>query len=191
MTKNLNSTSATCDSSPFSDKLVKKFEENCSIQKKGKYITPKHIFLSDILEEITFDNHSKKHILNKDCFYMKNLPNLTFVDFTKRIFKYLKPESSTIIISLIYIDMFLNIDREKMFLTENNIFKVYLSSIVLAIKYNEDDFDENDYFAKVGGITLPELNVLEREFVKIINYKLFVNDEVYKNYEDNFIDYNK
>ena len=99
---------------------------------------------------------------------MRNLPNLIFSEFVKRIFKYLKPESSTIIISLIYIDIFLNVDKENLFLTENNIYKIYLAAIILAIKYNEDYIDDNQYFSKVGGVSLTEINTLEREFLKTL-----------------------
>jgi len=191
MPKNLklDSNSATCESSP---NLSHKFKEDLRITPKiKKPLIPKHIFLSKILEEITFENKQKKEKLVKNCFYMRNLPNLIFSEFVKRIFKYLKPESSTIIISLIYIDIFLNVDKENLFLTENNIYKIYLAAIILAIKYNEDYFDDNQYFSKVGGVSLTEINTLEREFLKIIDYRLFVNENLFKVYEDNFVDCEK
>jgi hypothetical protein len=53
---------------------------------------------------------------------------------------------------------------------------------LVAIKYNEDDFYSNTYYSKIGGITLQEMNSLEVEFVKLMDFRLFVNDKVYQMY---------
>jgi len=36
---------------------------------------------------------------------------------------------------------------------------------VIAVKYNEDIYYANSYYAKIGGISLSELNLLEKEFL--------------------------
>lgn len=182
MTKILTSNYSTYESSPNSIHS-EKFSENSNTQND---LIPKHIFITEILEEILSDSKSQKNKLIKNAFYSKNIPNIKLVDYIERLIKYLNPEFSTIIYSLIYIDIFLTKDRENLFLTENNIFKIYLTSIVLAIKYNEDDIVDNEYFSTVGGINLKELNKLERKFFKIIDYKLFVKEDFFKLYENNF-----
>jgi hypothetical protein len=53
----------------------------------------------------------------------------------------------------------------------------------LAIKFNEDDYYSNEYYAKVGGISLQELNNLEYECIKMLNHKLFVDENIYEKYE--------
>jgi hypothetical protein len=58
-----------------------------------------------------------------------------------------------------------------------------LATVVLAIKYNEDDYYANDYYAKVGGISLQEMNQLEFECLRMLDHILFVNEEFYKKYE--------
>jgi hypothetical protein len=50
-----------------------------------------------------------------------------------------------------------------------------LSSILIAIKYNEDDFYSNLYYSKVGGISISEINILENEFLKLIYFKLWID----------------
>ena len=64
------------------------------------------------------------------------------------------------------------------------IFRVLFSSIMLAIKYNEDDYYSNAYYAKVGGISLPETNILEYEFLKLTKYSLFITRELYDKYHN-------
>jgi hypothetical protein len=58
------------------------------------------------------------------------------------------------------------------------------SSIILAIKYNEDDYYSNNYYAKIGGISLHEANRLEYEFLKLTNFNLFVTNELFDKYHN-------
>lgn len=45
-----------------------------------------------------------------------------------------------------------------------------LTSILVSIKYNDDDYYKNEYYAKVGGVTLSEINKLEEEFLELMDY---------------------
>ena len=59
-----------------------------------------------------------------------------------------------------------------------------LIAILIAIKYNEDDFYSNTYYAKVGGITLKEINNLESEFLSLINFNLWIDFEIFTKYQN-------
>ena len=59
-----------------------------------------------------------------------------------------------------------------------------LTAILSAIKYNEDDFYSNTYYAKVGGISLQEINNLESEFLSLINFNLWIDLEIYTKYQN-------
>lgn len=50
-----------------------------------------------------------------------------------------------------------------------------ISSIAVSSKCLCDAFHSNSVYAKVGGIPLAELNVLEREFLRMIDWKLTVS----------------
>lgn len=63
-------------------------------------------------------------------------------------------------------------------------FRFILVSVMVAIKYYDDEYYKNEYYAKVGGLTLKEVNQLEMEFLELINYELFINKEVFDVYED-------
>lgn len=54
-----------------------------------------------------------------------------------------------------------------------------LTSILIGIKYHEDEYYKNEYYAKVGGISLKEINKLESEYLSLIGYNLYVNPELY------------
>ena len=92
--------------------------------------------------------------------YLEESNNVIDINkYFKRIMKYSKLEPSTLIISLIYIDKLC--ENTNFVLNSHNIHRIILASLMLAIKYNEDDYYSNEYYAKVGGIALKELNRLE------------------------------
>ena len=50
-----------------------------------------------------------------------------------------------------------------------------IASIVVSSKCLCDTFSSNSVYAKVGGIPIAELNMLEREFLRVIEWKLTVS----------------
>jgi hypothetical protein len=61
--------------------------------------------------------------------------------------------------------------------------------MLLAIKYNEDDYYSNKYYARVGGISLCELNELEYYLLILLEFDIFIDDDVYEKYENQLNDF--
>ncbi len=59
--------------------------------------------------------------------------------------------------------------------------------MLISIKYNEDDYYSNEFYAKVGGIRMTEMNKLEYEFLSLIDFNLFVNEDVFNKYNSYLI----
>ena len=55
---------------------------------------------------------------------------------------------------------------------------------MLAVKYNEDDYYANTFYAKVGGISLEELNQLEYDFLAFCNFDMAIKQSKYYKYHD-------
>lgn len=55
-------------------------------------------------------------------------------------------------------------------------------ALVIAVKVQDDDYYRNDYYAKIGGISLKELNNLEKEMLQLLNFELFISFELYNTY---------
>ena len=60
---------------------------------------------------------------------------------------------------------------------------------MLAIKYNEDDYYSNKYYAKVGGINLDEINDLEYNFLILLNFDVFIDEDTYEKYKEQMNDF--
>ena len=138
--------------------------------------------ISDLFINICEENKTKKskrNILLKS-FTNKNIPSISIKDYILRLYKHSKVNESTIILILIYIDRICNMNH--FILTYYNIHKLILSTFILAIKYNEENYYSMTYYSKIGGITLSELNNLESECLILIGYNLFVKTNLFEKY---------
>ena len=115
-------------------------------------------------------------------FSHKNIPKIPLEDYLKRIQKYSELEDSTLIIALIYIDRLLENHNFK--LSKNNVHRILAASVLTAVKYNEDEILDNCYFAKIFGITTKELNNIENEFLDLIEFQLYVSEELFQLYSN-------
>lgn len=82
--------------------------------------------IADIVNEIILTNNQlikNQNFVIQDCsaFYSPLKPTVSIKLFLKRITKFLKPDNSTYVLALIYIDKIC--DKKSFVITENNIFK--------------------------------------------------------------------
>ena len=129
-------------------------------------------------------NKLEDNYQNKISFNLKEIPNITITNYLKRLIKYSNPELSTLILGVIYFDRICN--NGNIILNIFNIHKLILISFVLAIKFNEEYFETNKFYSKIGGINLNSFNILEIKVLKIINYDLYVYEDIYLSYLNQF-----
>jgi len=77
--------------------------------------------------------------------------------------------------------------RNNFILTHLNAHRVIISAILVAAKFFDDAYYNNAYYAKVGGVTVSELNSLEVEFLFRINFSLRVSPELYRKYHEELL----
>jgi hypothetical protein len=147
--------------------------------------------IANILNEIITENkqNCSHNSIAKDIFYSNRIPTLNLEDYIKRILKYSQMDPASLIIAIIYIDRIC--DNHKYILCINNIHRLLLAAVLLSVKFNEDDCYKNSYYAKVGGISLEEMNDLEYECFVKLNFSLYVELGFYQKYEIYFNNYTK
>ena len=144
--------------------------------------------ISEILTEITRQNSKIEY--NPDDPFSKEQPlKMSINNFLKRIKKYSKLEKSTLIIILIYSDRMCT--TSGIILNPYNIHNIILGCLILAIKYNQDFYYTNAYYAKVGGVSVDELNAIEYFAFQLIDFNLFVKKDIYQNYLEFISNYKK
>ena len=187
------STESECDSSNEStSNKGKKIKQKSSPQSQVinyNLLRAMSVTLTSILDSNkNLENYSE--ILNKQSrmvFSSNIIPNISLQDYLIRIQTYSNVEKSTLIISLMYIDRLCN--KANITLTYYNIHRILFSAILLSIKYNEDSFYDNKYYAQIAGVKTKELKTLEYNFAKMINCTFYVSKEDYEKYQfylDNF-----
>ena len=141
-----------------------------------------------LLEKITKNKEIKNYkekikSQKKSLFTSKKIPNISIGDYLARIKKFTNINDSTLIICLIYLERYLKMN--KIILTEFNVHRLFFSSLLIAIKYNEDYFYTNKFYSNVSGLKCSELNKLELKFSTEIKFDLFVDKNLYEKYKNN------
>ena len=160
--------------------------EKINEQKDTIQIEQISLSISTILEELLIQNsklsYYKKKIYeqSKMVFSSHKKPKISILDYINRIIKYTYVEKSSLIVSLIYLD---RICQNDILITDYNIHRLLLISIIMSIKINEDQIFNNKYYAEVGGVSIKEFNSIESDFVNYINYYLFVTEEEFFKYK--------
>ena len=145
--------------------------------------------IADLIKNICEDNKTKQKNEKYKYFEIQTEPSISIKDYLIQLYKFSKPNISTIIITLIYIDRFC--DYNNFTLTKFNIYKLILTSFIVASKYNEDIIYLMDFYSKIGGVPLQMLLKLELEFLFMIKFDLYVKEELYYQYYNSLNDLNE
>ena len=166
---------------------LKKIDKIFPISKDDFSLVKTIEIISDLLNNICEENKDKSEIINKNIipFMTQNIPSMSIKDYLLRLSQFTKMSESTIIIILIYIDRISNLNNFR--LTYKNIYKLILSAMIVAIKYNEDLFYSSTIYAKLGGLSVQELNYLEFHFLILIKFSLFIESDLFEKYKNNLL----
>ena len=102
-------------------------------------------------------------------------------EFCANIMILTKMEKEVIIISLIYIERL--IFNSGIIINTRNWRKIIFIALIIASKIWDDDSLENIHYSQVfTHLKVGEINLLERTFLELINYKIFVKFNEYMKY---------
>ncbi len=145
--------------------------------------------LITILEENKTMQNIKEVIIkqSKMIFSSKSIPNISIKDYLIRIQTYSEIDKTTLILALILIDKLCK--KAKLILTYYNIHKILFGAILIAIKYNEDNYYDNKFYSEIAGVQLKELKLIEYTFLELNDFNVFVNDKEFEQYRLYLEDY--
>ena len=110
----LDSSPKTSDSSPFFNN-----SNYDIIEEEDRSLI---LSISQLIEEKISKNIKRKIKIKKDCFYSDMINKININDYLLRIVKYTKINISTLILAIVYIDYFCEINGY--ILTLNNIYRI-------------------------------------------------------------------
>jgi hypothetical protein len=60
--------------------------------------------------------------------------------------------------------------------------RMFIASLIIASKYLQDRSYASIAWSKICGLDVLEINNIERRFLNLIDYNLFIKEDVYKNF---------
>ena len=134
---------------------------------------------------------SKFEVFDEDYMYISNsIPAKrlmespdpqTIFEFCANIMLLTKIEKESIIVALIYIERL--IFNTGLLINSRNWRKIIFTALIMASKIWDDDSLENMHFSQIfTHLKIGEINLLERNFMEMINYNLFIKFSEFMKY---------
>lgn len=125
------------------------------------------------------------------CFDSVSVPSIALQDYAARIRHYSNCSDSCCVLAFIYIDRALQnslkspCNRGKnptMVLRRTSVHRLFLTAVMLAAKFNDDEYCDNEAYSRIGGISLAELNFSELALLSLLEYNLRVDPQLFFDY---------
>ena len=113
---------------------------------------------------------------------------MKFETFIEKIVYILDFDDNLLILSLMVLDKFLS---SKIILSESNVHKIFFICIMETHKFFDDNTFTNKDYAKMCGVSVDELLKMEIYFLESINFNLFIKDDDFIKYKNNFDQFKK
>ncbi|KZT26813.1 cyclin-domain-containing protein [Neolentinus lepideus HHB14362 ss-1] len=145
------------------------------------------VLIADMLERLIAHNDQIPLVPEGlTRFHSRSSPNISVLEYLRRIVRFTNVEKLCLILTLHYIDQICA--RMPLFtISSLTAHRFIVASVTVSSKAYCDAFCTNAYYAKVGGISVVELNVLEREFLRIIDWHLMCTGELLQEYYVNLV----
>jgi len=145
--------------------------------------------LSDVLNSFVKRNN-KRQVSNTHAskFCALLLPKIPIHEYVSRIVLCSNCSEECFVLALIYIERWVQ-ENPGVFVNAYNVHRLILTSVMIAHKYLDDESLDNSYYCRVGGLSLKEINELEREFLLMINFNLHVENELFTAWNNCLIDH--
>uniref|UniRef100_M4CKX7 Cyclin n=1 Tax=Brassica campestris TaxID=3711 RepID=M4CKX7_BRACM len=149
-------------------------------------VMPKLIsFLSSLLERVSESNDLTRRVTTQSqsvsVFEGLSRPPITIQSYLERIFKYANCSPSCFVVAYVYLDRFTH-RQPSLPINSFNVHRLLITSVMVSAKFLDDRYYNNAYYAKVGGISTKEMNLLELDFLFGLGFDLNVTPNTFHAY---------
>ncbi|GAA5864057.1 hypothetical protein JCM3774_006366 [Rhodotorula dairenensis] len=160
---------------PDNVRVVPQQFENCQLDDLISLIASMLDRLIEHNDRIPLTSHSLTR------FHSRAPPNITVRDYLLRIAKYTNVEPCCLLILLPYVDK--ACARITSFtISSLTVHRFIIAAISVGSKALSDAFCTNGRYARVGGISVVEMNLLEKEFCEALDWRLTTSGPVLAHY---------
>jgi hypothetical protein len=118
-------------------------------------------------------------------FFSLQRPAVDMRYYVARLVRYMHVSKSVFVVALIYLDRVHAAD-EILALTDFNVHRLITTAVSVACKFLEDEVHRNSTVCRIGGVpSLAEMNLLESQFLRRIDWDCSVSMRSYELYRSN------
>ncbi|KXZ50651.1 CYCU1 protein [Gonium pectorale] len=131
---------------------------------------------NEMQERFTSSTVGSQHMMptgKLTVFHGLRPPPIGLQAYLERVAKYTKCSPVCFIMALVYMDHLAQRDPD-MLPTPFNVHRLLLSGVLLAAKLTDDHYFNNAFYGRVGGVSVQEINRLELELLRLMDYRLHV-----------------
>jgi len=140
--------------------------------------------LSDVLKRLCErNNRFSSNDTPVTRFHALRPPQIPIKVYLKRIAKYSCCSEECFVLALIYIDRVIR-SNGSFLVNSYNVHRMIITSVMIATKFFDDQYFNNAHFGRVGGVSCKEINLLEIEFLFMINFNLYVESDLFTTYDN-------
>lgn len=103
-------------------------------------------------------------------------PQVAVLIYLRRLQHRFNCSPACFVLARIYLRRVLSNDSSRISLCSTNVHRLLLTAVVTAVKFHDDSHASNSVFARGGGVCLQEMNLLELLFLKLLGWRLFVDN---------------
>ncbi|XWS47721.1 hypothetical protein CRYUN_Cryun13aG0008600 [Craigia yunnanensis] len=140
-------------------------------------------FLSSLLQRLaeSNDNSCRFQSQKVSIFHGLTRPTISIRSYLERIFKYANCSPSCFVVAYVYLDRFVQM-QPSLPINSFNVHRLLITSVLVSAKFMDDMYYNNAYYAKVGGISIVEMNLLEVDFLFGLGFQLNVTPATFHTY---------
>ncbi|KAL6633866.1 hypothetical protein ACP70R_026537 [Stipagrostis hirtigluma subsp. patula] len=110
-------------------------------------------------------------------------PGISVRAYMARIARFAGCSPACYVVAYVYLDRLLRRGRRLALAVDSySVHRLLITAVLAAVKFMDDICYNNAYFAKVGGISLVEMNYLEVDFLFGVGFELNVTPETFGDY---------
>lgn len=114
-------------------------------------------------------------------FHSRVPPSISVQAYVFRILKYTQLEPAPLLALLIYIDRACS-GKPGFTISSLTVHRFLIAAATISAKAWSDSYCTNTHYARVGGLSVQELNALELELLFMLGWKLFCETDLLQNY---------
>jgi hypothetical protein len=122
-------------------------------------------------------------------FHAAVAPTISIIDYLARIRQFSMCSEACFVLALVYLDRYQAI--VDLPITTMNAHRLTISAVRIASKMVDDYHENNGVYARIGGLSLSEMNELECELLFTLGFSLDVKQELYDKYDSTLKGYER